>query len=107
MKSVDLVRLDFGSTPKEAPKAKQAPAHSADPLPSWIVDVSSIMMLFDADVAPGFIEIFPTNGLPLARHLYAGCRSVPKQVSPGLIPRSSNYRGVTSSLSFLHVRWFP
>ena len=31
--------------------------------------------------------------LPGSAHLYAGCRSVRKQVSPELIPRSSNYRG--------------
>jgi hypothetical protein len=30
---------------------------------------------------------------PGSAHLYAGCRSVRKQVSPELIPRSSNHRG--------------
>ena len=43
-----------------------------------------------------------------AAHLYAGCRSVRKQVSPELIPRSSDYRGFDIVLYFsTRKRWFP
>ena len=46
--------------------------------------------------------------LPGSAHLYAGCRSVRKQVPPELVPRSSNYRGFDIvSLFSTRKRWFP
>ena len=39
-------------------------------------------------------------------HLYAGCRSVRKQVPPELLPRSSNYRGFDIVLVLSTRQWF-
>ena len=39
-------------------------------------------------------------------HLYAGCRSVRKQVSPELIPESSNYPGFDIVSIFSTRQWF-
>lgn len=42
--------------------------------------------------------------LPGSAHLYAGCRSVRKQVAPELIPRSSNYHGFDIVLTLFDTK---
>ena len=53
---------------------------------------------------PGFPRSVQSP-LPGSAHLYAGCRSVRKQVAPELIPRSSNYRGFDIVLTIFDTRY--
>ena len=50
------------------------------------------LVTFPLASTPRFPRSIPLP-LPGSAHLYAGCRSGRKQVSPELIPRSSDYRG--------------